>query len=196
MDAVVSTHDLGDLIAAVLAAESGAAWPFAGGGFSLSAQVVWTSGRDRPIRCQPLLLDEPLPVLIYPAYLKAPWLKLGILGFKVDSDARNAGGDGAGDKIAGVVAAVLPVVRACDRPRNVSVGYDRHDAGRGVHRRTSVTVEGWSLGGDVQIWAMTDTNTFEGTRVIDNFSTPSRVDDETAGVLTEENDRNDSRLRL
>ena len=46
-----------------------------------------------------------------------------------------------------------------------------------------VTVEGWSLGGEIQIWAMTDTNTFPGTRVIDNFSTPSRVDAETAETL-------------
>jgi hypothetical protein len=46
-----------------------------------------------------------------------------------------------------------------------------------------VTVEGWSLGGEIRIWAMTDTNTFPGTRVIDNFSTPSRVDADTAATL-------------
>src|SRR5205085_5338942 len=46
-----------------------------------------------------------------------------------------------------------------------------------------VTVEGWSLGSAIQIWAITDTNTFPGTRVIDNFSTPSRIDAETAETL-------------
>jgi hypothetical protein len=47
-----------------------------------------------------------------------------------------------------------------------------------------ITVEGWSLNGVIQIWAMTDTNTFPGSRVIDNFSTPSLVDAETAAALT------------
>src|SRR6185295_9842961 len=35
------------------------------------------------------------------------------------------------------------------------------------------------------ISAMTDTNTFAGSRVIDNFSTPSRLDAETAATLRE-----------
>jgi hypothetical protein len=39
-----------------------------------------------PIWCQPVLLDEVLPALTYPAYMKAPWLKLGLLGFKLESD--------------------------------------------------------------------------------------------------------------
>jgi hypothetical protein len=37
-----------------------------------------------------------------------------------------------------------------------------------------VTVEGWVYEGRPHIWAITDTNTYPGTRVIDNFSLPSR----------------------
>jgi hypothetical protein len=37
-----------------------------------------------------------------------------------------------------------------------------------------VTVEGWVYQNQVHLWAITDTNTYPGTRVIDNFSLPSR----------------------
>ena len=37
-----------------------------------------------------------------------------------------------------------------------------------------VTVEGWVYQNQPHIWAITDTNTYPGTRVIDNFSLPSR----------------------
>jgi hypothetical protein len=84
--AVVSTHDLGDLIAAVLAEEAGLPWPSAEAVFLCLHKLYGRRAEVDPIRCQPLLLDEPLPVLTYPAYLKAPWLKLGLLVFKVTSD--------------------------------------------------------------------------------------------------------------
>jgi hypothetical protein len=37
-----------------------------------------------------------------------------------------------------------------------------------------VTVEGWVYQQQPYLWAITDTNTYPGTRVIDNFSLPSR----------------------
>ena len=37
-----------------------------------------------------------------------------------------------------------------------------------------VTVEGWVYQKQPHLWAITDTNTYAGTRVIDNFSLPSR----------------------
>ena len=46
-----------------------------------------------------------------------------------------------------------------------------------------VTVEGWVRGGRVNIWAITDTNTYPGTRAIDNFSLPSRHDGETLEAM-------------
>src|SRR5882762_6705748 len=86
VDAVVSTHDLGDLIAAVLAAEAGLPGPSPESVFLCLHKLYGRRAEVDPIRCQPLLLDEPLPAITYPAYLKAPWLKLGLLGFKVTSD--------------------------------------------------------------------------------------------------------------
>ena len=37
-----------------------------------------------------------------------------------------------------------------------------------------VTVEGWVYQNQAYLWAITDTNTYPGTRIIDNFSLPSR----------------------
>ncbi|HXH40837.1 MAG TPA: hypothetical protein VNN08_19575, partial [Thermoanaerobaculia bacterium] len=83
VDAVVSTHDLGDLIAAVLADEAGLNGPSPEAVFLCLHKLYGRRAEVDPIRCQALLLDAPLPTLTYPAYLKAPWLKLGLLGFKV-----------------------------------------------------------------------------------------------------------------
>jgi len=47
-----------------------------------------------------------------------------------------------------------------------------------------VTVEGWVQDGETHIWAVTDTNTYPGTRIIDNFSLPSRFPDEVQESMT------------
>jgi hypothetical protein len=138
-----------------------------------------------PIRCRPLLLDEELPELTYPAYLKAPWLKLGLLGFKVTSDDETrAAMDLARKELPAWSRQYYPLfARAIDLAKYPLATTDMMLVEEFVHGR-QVTVEGWSLNGDIQIWAMTDTNAFADTRVIDNFSTPSRVDRETAETLT------------
>jgi hypothetical protein len=48
-----------------------------------------------------------------------------------------------------------------------------------------VTVEGWVYQHQPHIWAITDTNTYPGTRVIDNFSLPSRHPARMQRQLTE-----------
>jgi hypothetical protein len=48
-----------------------------------------------------------------------------------------------------------------------------------------VTVEGWVSDHRPHIWAITDTNTYPGSRVIDNFSLPSRHSPRTQALLTE-----------
>jgi hypothetical protein len=48
-----------------------------------------------------------------------------------------------------------------------------------------VTVEGWVCDGRPFIWAITDTNTYPGTRVIDNFSLPSRHSTRVQKLLAE-----------
>ena len=182
--AVVSTHDLGDLIAAVLADEAGLPGPSPESVFLCLHKLYGRCAEIDPIRCQPLLLDEPLPVLTYPAYLKAPWLKLGLLGFKVTSDEETrAAMELARRELSAWTRQYYPLfVRAVDLAKYPLATTDMMLVEEFIDGR-QVTVEGWSLGGNVRIWAMTDTNTFAGTRVIDNFSTPSRVDAETAETL-------------
>jgi hypothetical protein len=182
--AVVSTHDLGDLIAAVLAEEAGLPGPSAEAVFLCLHKLFGRRAEVDPIRCQPLLLDESLPALTYPAYLKAPWLKLGLLGFKVTSDEESrAAMELARREFPAWTRQYYPLFeRAVDLAKYPLATTDMMLVEEFVDGR-QVTVEGWSLSGDIRIWAMTDTNTFAGTRVIDNFSTPSRVDAETAETL-------------
>jgi len=182
--AVVSTHDLGDLIAAVLAKEFGLPGPSPEAVFLCLHKLYGRRTEIDPIRHQPILLDEPLPAIAYPAYLKAPWLKLGLLGFKVTSDEETRTAmDFARRELPAWTRQYYPLfARAIDLAKYPLATTDMMLIEEFIEGR-QVTVEGWSLNGDVRIWAMTDTNTFEGTRVIDNFSTPSRVDAETAAAL-------------
>jgi hypothetical protein len=184
VDAVVSTHDLGDLIAAVLADEAGLKGPSPEAVFLCLHKLYGRRAEVDPIRCQPVLLDEPLPKLTYPAYLKAPWLKLGLLGFKVASDDETcAAMELARRELPAWSRQYYPLfARAIDLAKYPLAMTDMMLVEELIEGR-QVTVEGWSLGGDIRIWAMTDTNTFDGTRVIDNFSTPSRVDAEMAETL-------------
>jgi ATP-grasp domain len=184
VDAVVSTHDLGDLIAAVLANEAGLKGPSPEAVFLCLHKLYGRRVEVDPIRCRPLLLDEPLPRVRYPAYLKAPWLKLGLLGFKVTSDDETrAAMELARRELPAWTRQYYPLfARAVDLAKYPLATTDMMLVEEFIEGR-QVTVEGWSLGGDIRIWAMTDTNTLPGTRVIDNFSTPSRVDAETAERL-------------
>ena len=184
VDAVVSTHDLGDLIAAILADDAGLRGPSPEAVFLCLHKLYGRRAEVDPIRCQPLLLDEPLPRLAYPAYLKAPWLKLGLLGFKVTSDDETrAAMEMARRELPAWTRQYYPLfARAVDLAKYPLAATDMMLVEEFIDGR-QVTVEGWSLGGDIRIWAMTDTNTFPGTRAIDNFSTPSRVDAQMAETL-------------
>jgi hypothetical protein len=184
IDAVVSTHDLGDLIAAVLAREAGLPGPSPEAVFLCLHKLYGRRAEMDPIRCQPVLLDEPLPALTYPAYMKAPWLKLGLLGFKLDSDDdARAAMELARRELPAWTRQYYPLFAAAvDLTKYPLATTDMMLVEQFIEGR-QVTVEGWSLNGDIQIWTMTDTNTFAGSRVIDNFSTPSRVDADIAATL-------------
>jgi hypothetical protein len=185
VDAVVSTHDLGDLIAAVLADEAGLPGPSREAVFLCLHKLYGRRAEVDPIRCQAVLLDDALPALTYPAYMKAPWLKLGFLGFKLESDddARAAIELARGELPAWSRQYYPLFAASVDLAKYPLATTDMMLVEEFVEGR-QVTVEGWSLNGVIQIWAMTDTNTLPGSRVIDNFSTPSRVDAETAAALT------------
>jgi hypothetical protein len=186
IDAVVSTHDLGDLIAAVLAKEAGLPGPSPEAVFLCLHKLYGRRAEIDPIRCRAVLLHEPLPALTYPAYMKAPWLKLGQLGFKLESDDdARAAMELARRELPAWTGQYYPLFAAAvDLAKYPLATVDMMLVEEFVEGR-QVTVEGWSLHGDIQIWAMTDTNTLVGSRVIDNFSTPSRVGPEMEATLIE-----------
>jgi hypothetical protein len=184
VDAVVSTHDLGDLIAAIVARELGLRGPSPEAVFLCLHKYYGRQREADPVRCIALPLSEPPPPIAYPAYFKPPWLKLGLLGFKLENDD--------------------DLRRAMEVARRDYPAWSRQYAplfARAVNSETyplaaadvmlveefiegpQVTVEGWVRGGRVNIWAITDTNTYPGTRVIDNFSLPSRWDGETQEAM-------------
>jgi len=185
VDAVVSTHDLGDLIAAIVGRELGLRGPSPESVFLCLHKYYGRQREADPVRCTALPLDQPPPALEYPAYFKAPWLKLGLLGYKLENDA--------------------DLARALEVARREYPAWSRQYAplfARAVDLRDyplaaadvmlveefvegpQVTVEGWVRGGRPNIWAITDTNTFPGTRAIDNFSLPSRHDGETLEAMS------------
>ncbi|HEX3071870.1 MAG TPA: hypothetical protein VHX14_25125 [Thermoanaerobaculia bacterium] len=88
--AVVSTHDLGDLFAAVLASDAGLPGLSPEAVFLCLHKLYGRRAEVDPNRCQAVLLDDARPVLTYPAYLKAPWLKLELFRFKLESDDARA----------------------------------------------------------------------------------------------------------
>ena len=184
IDAVVSTHDLGDLIAALLAKEAGLPGPSPEAVFLCLHKFYGRRAEVDPIRCQAVQFDAELPALMYPAYMKAPWLKLGLLGFKLESDDdARAAMELARRELPAWTRQYYPLFAAAiDLAKYPLATTDMMLVEEFVEGR-QVTVEGWSVNGEIQIWAMTDTNTFPGSRVIDNFSTPSLFDAEMAATL-------------
>ena len=185
VDAVVSTHDLGDLIAAIVARELGLRGPSPESVFLCLHKYYGRRREAEPVRCIAVPLFEQPPRIDYPAYFKPPWLKLGLLAFKLENDA--------------------DLQRALEIARREYPAWSRQYAplfARAVDAETyplaaadvmlveefvegpQVTVEGWVRGGSANIWAITDTNTYSGTRVIDNFSLPSRHDAETLEAMS------------
>lgn len=176
VEAVLSTHDLGDLVAALVARELGLPGPDPEAVFTCLHKFYARRREAHPVACTPVPLGAPPPAVCYPAFVKAPWLKLGLLGFKVrDHDELSA--------------ALALAVREYPRwARQYYPLFERVvDAGRYPLATTDmmlveefitgdqVTVEGWVQRGRVDIWAITDTNTHAGGRVIDSFTCPSRL---------------------
>ena len=176
IDAIFYSRDAADLVAAALCAECGFPGPSIESVFLCLHKYYSRRCEPAPIRCDYIdLSDDNPPVSTYPCYLKPPWLNLGILGFKLDSpdDLRRALRVARRDygawsplyypffrqyidlqKYPLAVRDIMLVEEFVDGPQ--------------------VTVEGWVYQKQPHLWAITDTNTYAGTRVIDNFSLPSR----------------------
>ena len=177
VDAVVSTHDLGDLIAAVLAAEHGLPGPSPEAVFLCLHKLYGRRRENEPIRCEPIDLHDPEPrsPIGYPCFLKPPWLKLGLLSGRIDGPTSLARALNAAS------AEYTAWARQYHPLFEVAVDTDRYPlATRDVMlveelvQASQVTVEGWMDGDTFHLWAITDTNTFPGSPAIDSFTLPSR----------------------
>lgn len=195
VDAVVSTHDLGDYLSALLARELGLPGPSPEAVFlglhKLYARRAERAAGFASLRSEALDLEEPCPRAFgYPCFLKAPFLKLGLLGYRLDGPADLARAWAvARRELPAWSRQYLPLFRA-------TVDLDRYPlAGREImlleefKDGPQVTVEGWVKDGRFHLWAITDTNAFPGTRAIDNFSLPSRLPAAAQASLAEAAER-------
>ncbi len=195
VDAVVSTHDLGDYLAALLARELGLPGPSPESVFVALHKYYERQAERRAgfpsVRCEALDLDDPTPRAFgYPCFLKAPFLKLGLLGYRLDGpdDLARAWAI-ARRELPAWCRQYLPLFEA-------TVDLDRYPlAARPVmlleewRNGPQVTVEGWMRDGRFHLWAITDTNVFPGSRAIDNFSLPSRLPADAQAALAEAAER-------
>ena len=175
IDAVVSTHDLGDLIASMVARELQLPGPRPEAVF-LGLHKYYSRQREpSPIGCTPLGLHDPAPSLVYPVFLKPPWLKLGLLGFKLENDSdRDRALAIARHHYPAWARQYTPLFRkAIDEKKYPLATADILLVEEFIDG-PQVTVEGWIHNGQTHLWAITDTNTFPGSQTIDNFSLPSR----------------------
>ena len=176
IDAIFYSRDVADLVAAALCEEFGFPGPSVESVFLCLHKYYGRRAEPNPIRCQAIDLHDPDPsVTVYPCYLKPPWLNLGILGFKLESPADL-------DRALQIARRDYPVWsplytpffrRYVDLEKYPLAVQDLMLVEEFVDG-PQVTVEGWVYDKQPHLWAITDTNTYPGTRVIDNFSLPSR----------------------
>ena len=197
VDGVVCFHDLGDLVAAILAQEFGLPGTSIESAF-LCLHKYYTRQREpAPIRCEALSLWDPHPqVSNYPCFLKPPWLKLSLLGFRLDGAADLARALAlARREYPGWQRQYLPLFEA-------AVDHDQYPLAvadvflvEELVEGQQVTVEGWVESGRVHLWAITDTNAYPGrNRAFDNFSLPSRHSPAIQRRLVEDSKRIIQRL--
>lgn len=176
IDAIFYSRDVADLVAAALCEEFGFRGPSIESIFLCLHKYYSRRCEPSPIRCDYIDLYDANPqITTYPCYLKPPWLNLGILGFKLNSadDLQRALTIARRDYGAWSPLYYPFFRRYIDlqkyplATRDIMLVEDFVDG-------PQVTVEGWVFEKQVHIWAITDTNTYAGTRVIDNFSLPSR----------------------
>ena len=179
IDAVFYSRDVADIVAAVLCEEFGFPGPSVESVFLCLHKYYGRQYEPHPVRCDPIdlidIADEHPAITRYPCYLKPPWLNLGILGFKLDSadDLQRALAI-ARREYPAWSPLYFPFFEQyidCDKfplaTRDIMLVEDFVDG-------PQVTVEGWVANTQPALWAITDTNTYPATRIIDNFSLPSR----------------------
>lgn len=176
IDAIYYSRDVGDLVAATLCEEFGLPGPSVESVFLCIHKYYSRRSEPSPIRCEYLdLHDEHPQVSIYPCFIKPPWLNLGILGFKLDSPADLQQAVTIARRDYGLWSPLYyPFFRRYIDQQKYPLATRDIMLVEEFIDGPQVTVEGWVYNGQPYIWAITDTNTYPGGRVIDNFSLPSR----------------------
>jgi len=176
IDAIYYSRDLADIVAAALCEEFGFPGPSVESVFLCLHKYYSRRSEPAPIRCDAIELFADNPQLThYPCYLKPPWLNLGILGFKLESpdDLRNALTVARREYHLWSPLYYPFFYRYIDLQKYPLAVCDIMLVEEFIDGN-QVTVEGWVHNKEIFLWAITDTNTYPGTRVIDNFSLPSR----------------------
>jgi biotin carboxylase len=187
IDAIYYSRDVADLAAAALCEEFGFPGPSVESVFLCIHKYYSRQSEAAPIRCGSLDLHEATPTVPgYPCYIKPPWLNLGILGFKLDTpdDLRNALAIARRDY--GLWSPMYyPFFRRYVDAKKYPLATRDIMLVEEFIDGPQVTVEGWVYQHEPHIWAITDTNTYAGTRVIDNFSLPSQHPAQIQQLLAE-----------
>lgn len=187
IDAIYYSRDVGDLVAAALCEEFHLLGPSVEAVFLCLHKYYSRRSEPAPIRCDYIDLHEENPqVPGYPCYIKPPWLNLGILGFKLDSpeDLQHALTIARRDYRAWSPLYYPFFCRYIDQQKYPLATRDIMLVEEFIDG-PQVTVEGWVYHNEPFIWAITDTNTYPGSRVIDNFSLPSRHSDRIQHLLAQ-----------
>ena len=176
IDAIFYSRDVADIVAAVLCEEFGFPGPSVESVFLCLHKYYGRQYEPHPVRCDPIdLADEQPAVTRYPCYLKPPWLNLGILGFKLDSaDDLQRALAVARREYPAWSPLYLPFFERYIDCEKFSLASREIMLVEDFVEGPQVTVEGWVANAQPALWAITDTNTYPGTRIIDNFSLPSR----------------------
>ncbi|MGE0825569.1 MAG: acetyl-CoA carboxylase biotin carboxylase subunit family protein [Candidatus Binatia bacterium] len=176
IDAIYYSRDVGDLVAAALCEEFGLPGPSVESVFLCLHKYYSRRAEPSPIRCGYIdLQDEQPHVSLYPCYIKPPWLNLGILGFKVHGPDELAQALSVARRDYGAWSPLYyPFFRRYVDEKKYPLATRDIMLVEEFIEGPQVTVEGWVYDHEPCIWAITDTNTYPGGRVIDNFSLPSR----------------------
>jgi hypothetical protein len=188
IDGVYFTTDLGSLVGAVLCEEFGFPGPSVIAAFHCFHKYYTRKFLPAPEGYSLFHIEQDFPSRKeYPFYIKAPYSAAGVLGYGIHSEKD--------------LINVLPMIKKELPQMNMAINTfmsrylpeNMHDeAFQNVMviekyiDAPQLTIEGFVHNGEVNFTVITDTNFYPNSRLIDNFSMPTRLDDEKTSYLKEQ----------